>query len=165
MDMNFVGDTQRQTPVGIPSTLRANKVYSRSDVQEILAEAEETKAYGAGVADEWQKGLAAKGKLSMTDCARWERWEASFGQGRDLSVVLRESDPQVSSLPAEIENSKSVGVSSAESFAMSHGKPGLSLCCLVPLLCHCRHLLLHDSRPPPLALTADTMCATMLKRA
>ncbi|KAK3670562.1 hypothetical protein LTR78_009530 [Recurvomyces mirabilis] len=147
MDMNFVGDTQRQTPVGIPSTLRASKVYSKTDVQHILAEAEETKAYGAGVADEWQKGLATKGKQSMTDCARWERWEASFSQGRDLSQVLRESDPQVPSLPVKNDNSKSAGVSSAESLATFHGP--------LPL-----PLPVHTLRPPgfaPPMLPANAM--------
>ncbi|KAK4560646.1 hypothetical protein LTR86_005224 [Recurvomyces mirabilis] len=153
MDMNFVGDTQRQTPVGIPSTLRASKVYSKTDVQHILAEAEETKAYGAGVADEWQKGLAAKGKQSMTDCARWERWEASFSQGRDLSQVLRESDPQVSSLPVENDNSKSAGVSSAESLVTFHGP--------LPL-----PLPVHTLRPPgfaPPLLPANTIIPSPTK--
>ena len=126
-DLNFVPEPQRQAPGGIPSHLRVAKVYYLKDLEAIDVEFESAKSFGDGAAEEWRKGLFLKGKESMADAARWEKWEAQMHFGSDLSHVLREYD--LSSFPNHREeiNRRSTGSTVIQSAALSNGKHGFSI--------------------------------------
>ena len=121
-DLNFVPEIQRQAPGGIPSHLRAAKVYYSKDLEAIGVEFENAKSFGDGAADEWRKGLPTKGKEAMADAARWEKWEAQMRLGVNLSHVLREYD--LSSFPSNVEQAQpsSAGPSWTQQAALTNGK-------------------------------------------
>lgn len=101
-------------PGGIPANLRFSKINYKPELDAIKEEAETAKALGDGAADEWRKGLVAKGKEAMADCARWEKWELQMRPGTDLAQVLREYD--LPSFPRLVEEtqSRSAGVNGAQ---------------------------------------------------
>ncbi|KAK4506736.1 hypothetical protein PRZ48_000469 [Zasmidium cellare] len=113
-DLHFATESQRQTPQGIPANLRFSKIYYKAELDAIKDEAELAKTLGDGAADEWRKGLVAKGKEAMADCARWEKWELNMRPGTDLAQVLREYD--LSSFPHLVEEtqSRSAGVNGTQ---------------------------------------------------
>ena len=49
--------------------------------------------YGDAAAEEWRKGLLAKGKALMAIAARWDRWESQLPNGEHPADTLRNSDP------------------------------------------------------------------------
>ncbi|EME49965.1 hypothetical protein DOTSEDRAFT_68697 [Dothistroma septosporum NZE10] len=93
-DLHFAAESVRQTvPGGIPGNLRFSKIYYMTDLDAIKGEEESARALGSGAVDEWHKGLSARGKESMADSARWEKWELQqLRPGQDLAQVLREYD-------------------------------------------------------------------------
>lgn len=107
-DLHFVFDSVRQTS-GIPSALRFSKVFYRPHLETIKRQEDHAKALGDAVAEEWHKGLAALGKKTMTDSARWERWELHMPLGTDLAQVLRKYDSSFPRRPVEIQG-RSAGV-------------------------------------------------------
>lgn len=121
-DLHFIPEIQRQAPGGIPSQLRAAKVYYARDIDRIQQEYDDAKGFGDGAAEEWRKGLHTKGKEVMTDAARWERWEGQMRLGSDLPQVLREYD--LSSFPRYREGtqSRSAGASIPQPAVATNGK-------------------------------------------
>lgn len=112
-DHHYVSEHVKQT-VGIPKSIPASKMYFKEHVDEKLTEYAEAEAYEA--AEEWMKGLTAKGKYAQTEAGRWEMWEkqlrdkgfanAAMGTqptpgeiflwpGSDLRNVLREYIPPI----------------------------------------------------------------------
>ena len=107
-DLHFVPEIQRTQPGGIPSHLRAAKVYYQPDVQNIVEENQNAFSLGAGAAEEWKKGLNNRGKEAMADAARWEQWEGQMPPGTDLSQLLREYDVSFSNPVGQAYSSAAV---------------------------------------------------------
>ncbi|XP_044714806.1 uncharacterized protein HRG_11439 [Hirsutella rhossiliensis] len=55
------------------------KIFSSEQAKAIHAEFEGVKALGHAAAEEWVKGLEARGKRSLADASRWERWYLAGG--------------------------------------------------------------------------------------
>lgn len=121
-ELHFATESLRQTPGGIPANLRFSKINYKPDLDAIKEEADIAKTLGDGALDEWRKGLIAKGKDAMADCARWEKWELQTRPGTDLAQVLREYD--VSSFPHLVEEtqSRSVRANGAQAPVVGNGK-------------------------------------------
>ncbi|KAF2099316.1 hypothetical protein NA57DRAFT_38703, partial [Rhizodiscina lignyota] len=92
-DWNYVPTTV-VTESTIPPGLHISKQFLKAHADEILKEWEHVKSLGKPAADEWSKGLAGTGKYTMTDAARWERWETKGGLNGVL-FMLTPQQPQV----------------------------------------------------------------------
>ncbi|KJZ79100.1 hypothetical protein HIM_01251 [Hirsutella minnesotensis 3608] len=55
------------------------KLFRSKQVEAINAEFEAVKGLGAAAAEEWAKGLEARGKRLLADASRWERWYLAGG--------------------------------------------------------------------------------------
>jgi hypothetical protein len=62
-----------------PLQTQVEKGFYSAQIQDINAEFEAVKALGYAAAGEWTKGLEARGKRSLADASRWERWYLSGG--------------------------------------------------------------------------------------
>ncbi|UNI15219.1 hypothetical protein JDV02_001774 [Purpureocillium takamizusanense] len=62
-----------------PGKLQITKVFLPSHVEDIRHEFEAVKSLGRAAAEEWVKGLDARGKKLLVDASRWERWFLSGG--------------------------------------------------------------------------------------
>ena len=125
-DLHFVPDIQRTQPGGIPSHLRVAKVYYAADVQHIVEEQNDAISFGAGAAEEWKKGLPARGKEAMADAARWEQWEGQMPPGTDLSQLLSEYDAPPSTSVGQAYSSAAVPNGMQPTMAMN----GKQISCL-----------------------------------
>ena len=66
---------------GIASTQNSiSKLYWADQVESIKSEFESVKLLGQAAAEEWLKGLDARGKLALADASRWEKWYFSGGR-------------------------------------------------------------------------------------
>ncbi|KAF2169857.1 hypothetical protein M409DRAFT_20271 [Zasmidium cellare ATCC 36951] len=119
-DHHFATESLRLL-ANIPANLRFSKMYYKPELDAIKDEAELAKTLGEGAADEWRKGLVAKGKEAMADCARWEKWELNMRAGTDLAQVLREYD--LSSFPRLVQDaqSRSAGVNGTQPPVAANG--------------------------------------------
>ncbi|KAK4635272.1 hypothetical protein CLAFUW4_00833 [Fulvia fulva] len=122
-DLHFAAESVRQTvPGGIPGNLRFSKIYHITDLEAIRSEEESARALGPGAVDEWHKGLFARGKESMADSARWEKWELQqLRPGQDLAQVLREYDLESFPRHGEEAQRRSVGVNGVQSSPTANG--------------------------------------------
>lgn len=62
-----------------PTHSQVAKVFSSEQVKAIYAEFEGVQALGHATAEEWVKGLENRGKRSLADASRWERWYLTGG--------------------------------------------------------------------------------------
>lgn len=124
-DLHFVLEMTRQSPGGIPSHLRVAKIYYNRDVAAILHEWDDAKGFGDGAADEWRKGLPSKGKDTMSDASRWEKWETQPRLSSGPSHALREYDSASFPRYFEAAQSKSAGVKANHMPVASNGKQDL----------------------------------------
>lgn len=62
-----------------PGKTQITKVFLGAHVEEIRLEFETVKGLGRAAAEEWVKGLDARGKKLLVDASRWERWFLSGG--------------------------------------------------------------------------------------
>ena len=137
-ELHYIPDSQRQQPGGIPSHLRAAKIYHSSDIEAIVQEHEDAKSLGEAAAEEWNKGLSKRGKEAMADAARWEKWESQLRPGTSVSQALREYDPSSFSQQLESTHSKSTGINGMQPTALGNGKCLLKgLCCSNSIIQSC----------------------------
>lgn len=62
-----------------PTHPQVAKVFSSEQARAIHAEFGGVKELGYAAAEEWVKGLEARGKRSLADASRWERWYLAGG--------------------------------------------------------------------------------------
>ncbi|EQK99009.1 F-box domain containing protein [Ophiocordyceps sinensis CO18] len=62
-----------------PTHSQVAKVFSSEQVKAIYAEFEGVQALGHATAEEWVKALENRGKRSLADASRWERWYLTGG--------------------------------------------------------------------------------------
>jgi hypothetical protein len=101
-----------QTPAQIPA-----KTFYKAHVEDMKIEFFKVKTMGSGTAEEWLKGLDAKGKERRNDALRWERWELTGGVRRMQNGErpwIRDMVPPVK--PA-VTNSSSTSNETSRSFA------------------------------------------------
>lgn len=85
-----------QAPAQIPA-----KTFYKPHVEDIKTEFFKVQSMGSGTAEEWLKGLDAKGKERRNDSLRWERWELTGGVRRmQSSDRTWFQDPALYSNPA-----------------------------------------------------------------
>ncbi|KAI0025595.1 hypothetical protein F4780DRAFT_768359 [Xylariomycetidae sp. FL0641] len=90
-DMHLVLSTVLQSGQA-PQISKVNKIFYAAHVVAIKEEFASVKSMGGATAEEWIKGLEARGKEHRSDAMRWEKWELSGGivqmqneQGLDVS--------------------------------------------------------------------------------
>lgn len=76
-DRNYVPAYMLQT-VTAPASVEIGKYYYKPDVEKISKELSEALALGPAAAEEWSKGLEARGQEHMKLAENWERWEAKY---------------------------------------------------------------------------------------
>ncbi|PZD37280.1 hypothetical protein A1F97_07725 [Pyrenophora tritici-repentis] len=123
-----------------PADVEIAKYYYKNDVQDMTQELNEALGRGPAAAEEWAKGLEARGRERMKLAENWERWEvknqwweqhnegkraASAAPSQPATSHKRpsRSPPRRTPSPiihAPIPASKST---SAVSFAVTHGNP------------------------------------------
>ena len=80
-----------------PIQEQLSKIYWKSQIDDIRAEFEEVKGLGSAAAEEWLKGLNARGKLVLADASRWEKWAISGGVRQ---MRLKDAPAQTGSPPS-----------------------------------------------------------------
>lgn len=63
----------------LPPQTQVIKIYWSKDLEKIKGEFEKVKMLGPAAAEEWIKGLEIRGKQSLVDVARWEKWDLAGG--------------------------------------------------------------------------------------
>jgi hypothetical protein len=63
--------------VTTPANVDIAKFYYKKHVEEITQEMNEAIGRGPTAAEEWSKGLDARGKERMKVAENWERWEVT----------------------------------------------------------------------------------------
>ncbi|KAF2109412.1 hypothetical protein BDV96DRAFT_585543 [Lophiotrema nucula] len=61
-----------------PADVEIAKYYYKPHVEEIMKELEQAQGRGPAAAEEWAKGLEARGKERMKAAENWERWEVKY---------------------------------------------------------------------------------------
>ncbi|OTA86245.1 hypothetical protein M434DRAFT_35872 [Hypoxylon sp. CO27-5] len=59
--------------------LQVTKIYLSEHVEELKKEFASVESMGCATAEEWLKGLEARGQESLNDSMRWEKWASSGG--------------------------------------------------------------------------------------
>ncbi|OAQ91526.1 F-box-like domain-containing protein [Purpureocillium lilacinum] len=72
-----------------PGKTQITKVFLGAHVEEIRLEFETVKGLGRAAAEEWVKGLDARGKKLLVDASRWERWFLSGGV-QEMHELIRD---------------------------------------------------------------------------
>lgn len=76
-DRNFVPAYLLQS-AHVPATVEITKYYYKPQVQEISSELDEALALGPAAAEEWSKGLDARGLERMKLAENWARWKDKY---------------------------------------------------------------------------------------
>lgn len=66
---------QSKTP---PLHVEIGKYYYKAQVEEMTRELDEALSLGPAAAEEWSKGLEARGKERMKIAENWERWQGKY---------------------------------------------------------------------------------------
>lgn len=99
-DWHYVPTTVVKGAGTAPHGVHLTKQFLNLHSEHILKEYEEVKALGAPAAEEWSKGLAGMGKLTMEDAARWEHWEIKGGLNY-INAMLAPPPPQALVPPSQ----------------------------------------------------------------
>lgn len=94
---------------GGPPNPEITKHYSREQIEALKAEFDGVKLLGTGAAEEWFKGLEAKGKSLLLDAARWEKWDNSGGLQR-----MRQLIAEAQRVPAALQSTSSSDIVAAQ---------------------------------------------------
>ncbi|KAH8177512.1 f-box domain containing protein [Sarocladium implicatum] len=77
---------QRSDELSIPE--KPSKVYWPEHIEQIRLEFESVRSLGAAAAEEWLKGMDARGKKALVDASRWEKFDLSGGLTRLRDSLL-----------------------------------------------------------------------------
>lgn len=102
------------------------KLYSKEQIDALKTEFDGVKLLGSGAAEEWFKGLEAKGNALSVDAARWEKWDYSGGLQRMRQSIVEAHKLPV--IPRSISNSEALkarghvnGINTEDGFAAANG--------------------------------------------
>jgi hypothetical protein len=109
-----------QNPPQIPV-----KIFYKPQVEDIKLEFFNVKLLGTGTAEEWLKGLDAKGKERRNDALRWERWELTGGVRRMRSGERAWIQDTVSHPTPAIANNSITSSDSIKSLALNLGSKNI----------------------------------------
>jgi hypothetical protein len=88
-----------------PPDVEIGKYYYKKHVEEITEELTDALSLGSAAAEEWSKGLDARGKERMKVADNWEKWEARHRQDRQratsaVPALAARSQKELSRSPA-----------------------------------------------------------------
>lgn len=63
----------------LPPDLQVTKIYLSEHVEKLKQEFLSVKSMGGATVEEWLKGLELRGKESLSDSMRWEKWASTGG--------------------------------------------------------------------------------------
>lgn len=72
-----------------PAHVEIGKYYYKQHVQDIEQELNEALALGPAAAEEWSKGLEARGRQRMKVAETWERWSVKYNDARRATSAAR----------------------------------------------------------------------------
>ncbi|KAF3001485.1 hypothetical protein E8E13_008680 [Curvularia kusanoi] len=87
-DHNYVPAALLQTST-MPVNVEIGKYYYKMHVEEITKECNEAFALGPAAAEEWSKGLDARGKQRMKIAEAWERWSVKYAGAKNAPSTAR----------------------------------------------------------------------------
>ncbi|KAH7136584.1 hypothetical protein EDB81DRAFT_85448 [Dactylonectria macrodidyma] len=93
----------------LPSQSQVTKVFWSPHLEEIKSEFETVKLLGSAAAEEWVKGLEIRGKQTLADASRWEKWDLAGGVHQ-----MRTCLSSVSSASLEPANPSSIAPASSQ---------------------------------------------------
>ncbi|KAF2133013.1 hypothetical protein P153DRAFT_333863 [Dothidotthia symphoricarpi CBS 119687] len=76
-DHNYIAAYTLQTAT-TPADIEIGKYYYKKHVQDITQELDDASSLGPAAAEEWSKGLDARGRERMRVAENWERWEVKY---------------------------------------------------------------------------------------
>ncbi|KAF1934886.1 hypothetical protein EJ02DRAFT_439596 [Clathrospora elynae] len=97
-DQHYVTTSTLQSST-IPAAVEIAKFYLKKHVEEITQDLDEALSHGPAAAEEWLKGLEARGKKRMRVAENWERWEVKY-QSMEEHNDARRTASTTSSLAA-----------------------------------------------------------------
>ncbi|KAF4340034.1 hypothetical protein FBEOM_6038 [Fusarium beomiforme] len=81
----------------MPPNIQVIKLFWSEHVVQIKAEFESVKTLGSAAAEEWIKGLEIRGKQTLADASRWEKWAGSGGMAQlQAPKVMVNVEPSLS---------------------------------------------------------------------
>ncbi|KAI0838999.1 hypothetical protein F5Y06DRAFT_267156 [Hypoxylon sp. FL0890] len=75
--------------------LQVTKIYLSQHVEELKQEFISVESMGRATAEEWLKGLEARGRESITDSMRWEKWASTGGVAQMQTQLSPDNVPSV----------------------------------------------------------------------
>ncbi|KAI1137057.1 hypothetical protein F5Y05DRAFT_414778 [Hypoxylon sp. FL0543] len=79
----------------IQPNLQVTKIYLSEHVEELKQEFLSVESMGGATAEEWFKGLDARGKESLNDSMRWEKWSSTGGVAQMQTQLSPDNVPGV----------------------------------------------------------------------
>ena len=73
----------------VPTGVELQKYYYEPDIRALQEQADKARSLGIAAAEEWYKGLPARGQQAQTDAARFEQWESSKGLAIARKVLFK----------------------------------------------------------------------------
>ena len=73
----------------VPVGVELQKYYFKPDIDALQEQANEARSFGAAAAEEWYKGLPARGQQAQNDAARFEQWELNRGLANARSALFK----------------------------------------------------------------------------
>ncbi|KAF2836453.1 hypothetical protein M501DRAFT_914464, partial [Patellaria atrata CBS 101060] len=78
-DLHVVSSSTIQDSHTVPTNIIMVKRYYSKHVNDMERQLQDARELGPAAAEEWFKGLEIKGRETLNDAARWERWEDKGG--------------------------------------------------------------------------------------
>ncbi|OTA51939.1 hypothetical protein K449DRAFT_441084 [Hypoxylon sp. EC38] len=75
--------------------LQVTKIYLSEHVEELKKEFASVESMGCATAEEWLKGLEARGQESLNDSMRWEKWASSGGVAQIHTQLSPDNVPSI----------------------------------------------------------------------
>ncbi|KAI0882694.1 uncharacterized protein GGS22DRAFT_168524 [Annulohypoxylon maeteangense] len=134
--MHIVSPDALQKGLVLPD-LQVTKIYLPEQVERLKCEFLSVKSMGGATAEEWLKGLEARGKELFNDLMRWEKWMSTGGVTQMQTQLTPDSIQGIA-----ISNSKgSASLDVVPSAPRSHSSPTNTPRQHTPDLCHVAPIL------------------------
>lgn len=124
-----------------PAAVQITKYYLKAAVEDIKQEFFKVKGMGTGTAEEWLKGLEARGKDWRNEASRWERWEQTGGvlrmrtnEAAELLEVISKAPVAIPSEPNVPLKNHSAGANGTEDRNLASNIVSRTVAPLVPQL-------------------------------
>ncbi|KAK0383320.1 hypothetical protein NLU13_9233 [Sarocladium strictum] len=111
-DLHIISPATLQRSSDLSTQEKPSRIYWPEHIEQVKTEFESVRSLGAPAAEEWLKGLDARGKKALVDASRWEKWELSGGRARLWAEIFPSSqlrtaaaDPEITTCSAETSRS------------------------------------------------------------